>query len=118
MAYTLVGKVLVLDTPDGKRYTTSRFKAQLSEKLYLMQVLDPETGKPFPGDFKYILNLETLPVVPSEDYAWTRAKIFETEVQARRFFQRPEPATDEAVDEAPGRLVNVLKSVLHGDSKE
>ena len=114
MAYTLVGKVLVLDTPDGKRYTTSRFKAQLSEKLYLMQVLDPETGKPFPGDFKYILNLETLPVVPSEDYAWTRAKIFETEVQARRFFQRPDPA----VDEAPGRLVNMLKSVLHGDSKE
>lgn len=45
---SLLGRLLVLDDPDGERWTLSRFAARITEQTYLMDCLNPNNGETNP----------------------------------------------------------------------
>jgi len=72
----LLGKLLVLDSPDGDSYTTSRFIEKINKWLYRMEPCSPRTGESLSfGDF--IIDLRLVALDPSEE-SIPPARIFDS----------------------------------------
>lgn len=90
----LLGRYLMLDSPDGKHWTLARFDARLTRHLYLMRSLMPDTGEPNEMG-SYVANLRLFELMPGEDTA--RGTIFEDLAAVRRFIDWVEEPPKERV---------------------
>lgn len=86
----LIGKLLVLDSPDGESYTTSRFVTKVTKSLYRMKPCNPRTGEILHyGDF--LIDVWSLMWSPDEEVI-PRAKIFDSWEEFKKFDDDAPPA--------------------------
>lgn len=94
----LLGRVLLLDTPTGDAYTVSRFAERLTDTLYLMQILNPNTGRPFAKDGQYVLDvLDLVMNARRDDPGWPHARIFADWPKCQRFAEQMNGKRTESV---------------------
>jgi len=89
--------IIKLDSPDGEYYSLVKVVQQLTEELFLVQCLHPETGEPNRLG-QYVLDINTIALTPNNEDP--RGRIFETYLALREFLdwaEKPEPQPEAAV---------------------